>query len=62
MNEIIKVKYSEWLASIFGACFIAFGLGILVSKWFGSWAWIILVIGLFMHSWGMYKINQRNKK
>lgn len=62
MNEIIKAKYSEWLASIFGACFIAFGLGILLSTWLGILAWFAIVLGIAVHAWGMYKVNQRNKK
>lgn len=62
MKEIIKAKYSEWLASIFGACFIAFGLGILLSRWLGFLAWFAIVIGIVVHAWGMYKVNQRNKK
>lgn len=62
MNEIIKAKYSEWLASIFGACFIAFGLGILLSRWINFLAWFAIVLGIVVHAWGMYKVNQRNKK
>lgn len=61
MNELRTAKYSEWLASLFGACFIAFGLG----AWFGSSfadgiIVAIVVIGIVMHSWGMYKTNKRN--
>lgn len=60
-KELQKVKYSESLASIFGASFIAFALGVWLSMLFSDFVWPILVIGLLLHSWGMYKTYQRNK-
>ena len=56
-----KAKYSEWLGSIFGACFIAFTLGVWFHEAFSNFVWPILVIGILLHSWGMYKTYQRNK-
>lgn len=62
MNKIIKAKYIEWEASLFGACFIAFGLGAFLANYFqSSIVWGIILIGILMHSWGMYKIHQLNK-
>lgn len=59
-KEFQKVKYSESLASIFGASFIAFALGIWFSEIFSGFVGLILVIGLLLHSWGMYMTYQRN--
>jgi hypothetical protein len=59
--EFTKAKYSEWLGSLFGACFIAFALGVWLSDIFRNWVWPILIVGLLLHSWGMYKTYQRNK-
>lgn len=61
MNALRTAKYSEWLASLFGACFVSFGLG----AWFGEsfsdpLLAVIVVVGIVMHSWGMYRINKRN--
>lgn len=61
IERLTKAKYGEWQASLFGASFIAFALGVWLTDWFRSWAWLILVIGIFMHSWGMYKMYHRNK-
>lgn len=62
MNKIIKAKYIEWEASLFGACFIAFGLGALFSNYFKSYVlWSIILLGIVLHSWGMYMIHIRNK-
>lgn len=60
-REFTKAKYSEWLGSLFGASFIAFALGVWLHNIFQGIAWIILIIGLLLHSWGMYKTYQRNK-
>lgn len=59
---LTKATYFEWQASLFGACFISFGLGVLVSKYFQPYSLIIILIGILMHSWGMYKIHRRDKK
>ena len=61
-KEILyHAKYIEWLASLLGACFISFGLGVLLHKYFEFiYLWIIL-IGIILHSWGMYKTHRRNK-
>lgn len=60
-DKLTKAKYIEWQASLFGACFIAFGLGILLASYFVAFALLIILIGIVIHSWGMYKIHQRNK-
>jgi hypothetical protein len=60
-DNLTKAKYVEWQASLFGACFIAFGLGILLASYFSSISLIIILVGIVLHSWGMYKIHQRNK-
>jgi hypothetical protein len=60
-QEFTKAKYSEWLGSLFGACFIAFALGVWLHETFNGLAWPILIIGIVLHSWGMYKTYQRNK-
>lgn len=62
MNKIIKAPYIEWEASLFGACFVAFGLGALLVNYFSQTIlYVVIVVGIIMHSWGMYKIHQRNK-
>jgi hypothetical protein len=60
-DKLTKAKYIEWQASLFGACFIAFGLGSLLSNYFKSATFLIILIGIVLHSWGMYRIHQRNK-
>ena len=60
-QEYTKAKYSEWLGSLFGASFIAFALGVWLHDTFKAFVWVILIVGLLLHSWGMYKTYQRNK-
>lgn len=60
-GKLVSAKYGEWQASLFGACFIAFGLGILVQQFIGRWAWLIILVGIGLHSWGMSKTYARNK-
>ncbi|OHA64225.1 MAG: hypothetical protein A2842_00255 [Candidatus Wildermuthbacteria bacterium RIFCSPHIGHO2_01_FULL_48_25] len=61
-EKLTKAKYSEWLASLFGACFVAFALGVMFAGFAKPFAPWVLIIGIIMHSWGMYKTHQRNKK
>lgn len=60
-EELTKASYLEWQASLFGACFIAFGLGAMFSNFAQSFTGWIIVAGIALHSYGMYKIHQRNK-
>ncbi len=60
-DKLVSAKYGEWQASLFGACFVAFGLGVLLNSFIGSWAWLIIVLGVLLHSWGMTKTYSRNK-
>jgi hypothetical protein len=60
-EKLVSAKYGEWQASLFGACFIAFGLGVLLHRFFGVWGWLIIIVGIILHSWGMKKTYERNK-
>jgi len=60
-DKLVSAKYGEWQASLFGACFVAFGLGVLLHRLFGAWAWLIIVVGIVLHSWGMTKTYKRNR-
>ena len=54
--------YSEWLASLIGACLIAFSLGILLGEFARMAVLYILITGTILHGWGMYRMNKRNKE
>jgi hypothetical protein len=60
-DTLRKATTVEWELSIFGACFIAFGLGVWLASYFRPWAFWIMLIGIIGHGWGMYKIHQRNR-
>ncbi len=60
-DNITKAKYIEWQVSLFGGCFIAFGLRSLLSNFLKLYALVIILIGIIMHSWGMYQIHKRNQ-
>ena len=60
-EKLTKAKYGEWQASLFGACFIAFGLGTIFASYFTQFSYFLIFIGILLHSWGMYKTHQRNK-
>jgi hypothetical protein len=60
-EKMVRAKYGEWQASLFGACFIAFGLGVLLHRFIGNFAWLVIILGVLLHSWGMKKTYERNK-
>jgi len=61
-EKLTKAKYIEWQASLWGTCTIAFGLGMLLSSYLQQFVYILILIGIIMHAWGMYKIHKRNKE
>ncbi len=60
-NDLTKAKYYEWLASLFGACGIALGIGVYFAKLLENVAPIVVLLSIILHAWGMYRIHQRNK-
>ena len=61
-KQLNKAMYGEWQASLWGACIIAFGLGTLLYRYFPqTLVYIAILIGIALHSWGMYRIHSRNK-
>ena len=50
----------EWEASLFGACFIAFGLGVLLGDSVQGLTYPLILVGIIVHGWGMYRIHKRN--
>ena len=62
VGQLISAKYSVWQSSLFGASAIAFGVGVILSDKINiTAAWAIIVIGVFIHSWGMYKMYKRKR-
>jgi hypothetical protein len=60
-TKLTKATYLEWQMSLFGASFIAFGLGVLLAGYLPWLATPALIVGVVMHGWGMYRIHERNK-
>jgi len=60
-KKLTRATYLEWQASLFGACGIALGLGILFEKYLLNIAPFLIIIGIILHGWGMYKIHKRNQ-
>lgn len=60
-EKFTKAKYIEWEASLFGACGIALALGVYFSEYLKPFTFWLIVIGVMLHGWGMFKIQQRNK-
>jgi hypothetical protein len=59
-ETLTSAKYGEWMASLFGACIVAFALGIWLTDMFKPYVWVILVIGVALHGYGMLKMYKRN--
>ncbi|MCX9010729.1 MAG: hypothetical protein OIN66_06355 [Candidatus Methanoperedens sp.] len=60
-EKLTEAKLAE-LASTFGAGVLGFGLGALLVDFVQQYALLIILIGLMMHGWGMYKTHLQNKK
>jgi hypothetical protein len=60
MREIYTATYGEYLASLAGACIIAFGLGVLLANVFNNFAWLLVLLGVVIHGWGMYRTHGKS--
>ncbi len=61
-EKLTKARDIEWQAALWGACVIAFSLGSLFSNYFDQLSLVLILLGIIVHSWGMYKIHIRNKE
>jgi hypothetical protein len=59
-ERLYHAKYSEWLASLIGACLIAAGVGVLLAHWLQASVPLLVVGGAALHGWGMYRTHRRN--
>jgi len=59
-EKLTKAKYLEWTASLFGACGVALGLGVIFSDYLVPLVPWLIILGAVLHSWGMFKIHRRN--
>jgi hypothetical protein len=55
-----QATYGEWLASLFGACLIAFALGVWAADLLGALAPPVLLVGVAVHAWGMAAVHRRS--
>jgi membrane-bound metal-dependent hydrolase YbcI (DUF457 family) len=51
-EQLTQMKYSEWLASLLGACLIALALGAWLHDVIGAAIWVVLIAGVALHSLG----------
>lgn len=56
MKKTINTSSVEYFASFFGAIFLAFGLGAMFAIYFEKFALIFVILGLVLHTFGMYKM------
>jgi hypothetical protein len=59
-QKLTKVSYGEYQASLFGACGIALALGVFLADYLRSYAIGLLLLGIMLHGWGMYKTHKHN--
>lgn len=55
-----QATYGEWLASLLGACLIAFALGVWAADFLGGLAPAVLLVGVAVHALGMTAVHRRN--
>jgi hypothetical protein len=59
-NEIWRAGYWEWEASLFGALLVAIAAGALAATVFAPIAAAMILVGVPLHAWGMFRVYRRN--
>ena len=54
----IHTSFEEVGISVIGAGILGFGLGALLSNFYSRFAWPMILIGIVMHSMGMYFVHK----
>jgi hypothetical protein len=60
-DGLYQARYVEFLADLIGACLISLAVGAWFASSLSSWAPLLLVLGVPLHSWGMFRIHRRNR-
>jgi uncharacterized membrane-anchored protein len=61
-NKNLEMTYLEYQLALFGAAFLALGVGIVFQKYLQVIGIPLILLGIALHGYGMYKINKRNIK
>ncbi len=48
--------------SVIGAGILGFGLGTLLTNYFQDLSWIIIILGIILHGFGMYRVYKEQDK
>ncbi len=60
-NKKFTLSNSAYYASLFGACILAFGIGLVVAKFMNDKVgYVAILIGAALHGWGMMKVQKEN--
>jgi hypothetical protein len=51
----------EYQASLLGGCVLFLGLGALAAPYLKDLSEILVIVGVGVHGWGMYRIRRRNR-
>ncbi|MEK6936071.1 MAG: hypothetical protein AABW67_04740 [Nanoarchaeota archaeon] len=62
LEKLRKAKPYELGLWMLGAGILSFGLGAVFAGYFQNLAWLIVLIGVVIHGWAMYKIYLSNNK
>jgi hypothetical protein len=58
----MNARSTEMRASVFGAGILGFGLGVIFAGFARPYAFFIILLGIGLHSWGMYGLYADGKK
>lgn len=60
-SDIRQATVFELQSSLIGAYFLSFALGTMLTRYVPhSIAFVVLLAGVVMHGWGIYRIRRRN--
>jgi hypothetical protein len=58
---IVQATPLEYQASLLGACVLFLGLGALAASYLKGLSELLILVGIGVHGWGMYRIRRRNR-
>jgi hypothetical protein len=58
---IVQATPLEYQASLLGVCVLFLGLGVLAAPYLKGLSEVLIIVGVGVHGWGMYRIRRRNR-
>ncbi len=60
-ERMVRPSSAEYQASLYGAVIGSLGVGTVLAQYLQGFAWWLVLVGVILHGWGMYRVYRRKE-